>query len=431
MLKRWGLVVLTIWMAFGSVMLSQAAETKIDKVTVTFSYSSAPKAGSPIGDVTAKTSSNKFTIDSAGYTNDDEKWSLGDRPVVKVEMTAADGYRFAYTSSSHFSLSGGKAEFKKARISDSGRTLELEAYLKTVGGKLGEVSDLRWDETVARWDRMSEAASYEVALYRGSKSVTTVKIDGLSYDFSGYMDKEGDYKFRVRAVAKYDGKAGDWSEYSDEYYVDEEEAQYNDSRGTWMRNQYGWWYSYKGGGYPSSCWKNIDNSWYYFDRSGYMLTGWQQLDGKWYYLSGSGAMVTGWQYINNRWYYLNGDGTMRNGGWQYINGRWYYLEGSGAMLTGWQYINGRWYYLDGSGAMLTDWQYINGRWYYLDGSGAMLTNWQNINGRWYYLDGNGVMLTGWQDINGAWYCLDSNGAMYANTTTPDGYRVDASGRRIQ
>lgn len=64
-------------------------------------------------------------------------------------------------------------------------------------------------------------------------------------------------------------------------------------------------------------------------------------------------------------------------------------------------------------------------------SGAMLTGWLWLNNVWYYTDPSGAMLTGWQYINGKWYYLDpGNGAMYANTITPDGYQVDASGARI-
>ena len=44
------------------------------------------------------------------------------------------------------------------------------------------------------------------------------------------------------------------------------------------------------------------------------------------------------------------------------------------------------------------------------------------------------MLTGWQWIGGNCYYLDpqgqNEGALYRNTTTPDGYAVDAEGRWV-
>lgn len=59
---------------------------------------------------------------------------LGDRPRVKAVLEAADGYRFSYTTSSHFKLSGRGADFIKAKISDSGSTLNLECYLNQADG---------------------------------------------------------------------------------------------------------------------------------------------------------------------------------------------------------------------------------------------------------------------------------------------------------
>lgn len=55
--------------------------------------------------------------------------------------------------------------------------------------------------------------------------------------------------------------------------------------------------------------------------------------------------------------------------------------------------------------------------------------WQKINGKWYYFNQSGAMLTGWQEINGFYYYMDENGACLINTTTPDGHRLDESGRR--
>lgn len=405
-----------------------AATEKINTVKLSFTCDPVPKAGEAPGTVTAKTSSKEFTVKSAEYTNDVEVWSLGDRPRVKAVLEAADGYRFSYTTSSHFKLSGRGADFIKAKISDSGSTLNLECYLNQADGKPGTIQGLDWSGFRARWDKADEDVKhYEVRLYRNKNLVTTVTASGTSYDFRNEITRSGDYTFRVRSIAKYADRAGDWSGYSDENTVTERQVSNNGS-GSWVQNQYGWWYRYYNGGYPSNTWEKINNTWYYFNRDGYMLTGWQQINGSWYYLGSSGAMTRGWQAVSGRWYYMNGDGVMLTG-WQYLSGHWYYLDGSGAMLTGFQFINGRWYYLNSDGVMLTGWQFINGAWYYLDGSGAVLTGWQYINGRWYYMNDSGIMLTGWQFINGSWYYLDSSGAMYANQTTPDGYYVDGSGRR--
>ena len=115
-------------------------------------------------------------------------------------------------------------------------------------------------------------------------------------------------------------------------------------------------------------------------------------------------------------------------------------------LSGGQWIQdekGWWYKrLDGSYPK-NSWGYeaYNGKsyWYYFLDSGYMATGWIEVNGSKYYLFPNsdgwkGRMLTGWQWIDGNCYYLDSQGqnegALYRNTTTPDGYAVDAEGRWV-
>lgn len=51
---------------------------------------------------------------------------------------------------------------------------------------------------------------------------------------------------------------------------------------------------------------------------------------------------------------------------------------------------------------------------------------------WYYFGKDGYMLTGWQWINGKCYLLDiKTGMLYVNTTTPDGYKVNANGEWLE
>lgn len=405
-------------------MTAFAAE-KIDTVKVIFSCGETPKAGEAVGTVNARTTSREFTVDSAEYINGQSTWELGDRPEVKVSLSAAEGYRFTYTSKSRFKLSGCGAEFSRSKVEDNGVSLTLEVKFKQVEGTVDPPDGLEWDGSYALWSQVDDAKEYEVRLYRDKKQTATVNTRDTAYDFRDKITRGGDYTFRVRSISRFDRKAGQWSDYSDSNTFTDGGA-IDGLRGGWIQNQTGWWYRYNNGDYPTDCWKNINHEWYYFNGDGYMLNGWQQIDGHWYYLSGSGSMLTGWQFMNGKWYYLDESGAMLTD-WRYLNGRWYYLDGSGAMLTGWQFVNGNWYYLDGTGAMLTGWQHINGWWRYLEPYGAMAVGWKNLDGKWYYLDRNGVMLTGWQYINGHWYYLDAQGVMYAGRMTPDGYYVGADG----
>ncbi len=160
--------------------------------------------------------------------------------------------------------------------------------------------------------------------------------------------------------------------------------------GSWKQNATGWWYENSDGSYPTDQWQLINDKWYHFDNNGYMQTGWINIPSGWYYLEPDGSMVTGWKLVNSKWYYMNELGTMQTG-WVKVNNIWYYLNANGDMATGWVMSNGTWYYTNESGAMQTGWVEVNGKWYYLDESGAML----------------------------------------ANTTTPDGFKVDANGAWIQ
>ena len=66
-----------------------AAAERIDNARITFSYDQAPKAGEAPGTVAAATTSKEFTVESAKYANDTDRWTLGDRPEVTVILNAS------------------------------------------------------------------------------------------------------------------------------------------------------------------------------------------------------------------------------------------------------------------------------------------------------------------------------------------------------
>ena len=117
-------------------------------------------------------------------------------------------------------------------------------------------------------------------------------------------------------------------------------------------------------------------------------------------------------------------------GWVKTNGTWVFFKEDGTKATGWLKDNGTWYYLNAEGVMQTGWVKDNGTWYYLDGSGAMQKGWKYVGGQWYYLDGSGAMQTGWKYVGSHWYYLSGSGALLVNTTTPDGYKVNANGELV-
>ncbi|OOM76198.1 autolysin [Clostridium puniceum] len=64
---------------------------------------------------------------------------------------------------------------------------------------------------------------------------------------------------------------------------------------------------------------------------------------------------------------------------------------------------------------------------YVD-NGDLTLGWKLINNKWYFMNNNGIMQKGWVETNGNWYYSNDSGEMVSNTITPDGYKVDQSGK---
>lgn len=121
-----------------------------------------------------------------------------------------------------------------------------------------------------------------------------------------------------------------------------------------------------------------------------------------------------------------------DGSWEKVGENWRLKQKDGNYAKSqWAYIDNKWYLIDGNCNMRIGWQLVNGKWYYLNADGSMANGWILLNGIWYWLDPTGEMVTGWKWINEKCYYFDSSGAMWYNTTTPDGYFVDADGAWVQ
>ena len=124
--------------------------------------------------------------------------------------------------------------------------------------------------------------------------------------------------------------------------------------------------------------------------------------------------------------YQRANGSFAKAEWEPINGTWYHFDENGYMQTGWLNLDGTWYYLNADGSMAKD-TWIGT--YYVGDSGAwVIEGWQQSGYGWWYQRANGTYpASEWEQINGIWYYFDANGYMLADTTTPDGYYVDANG----
>ena len=149
-----------------------------------------------------------------------------------------------------------------------------------------------------------------------------------------------------------------------------------------------------------------------------IIMGWSQNeDGDWMYGTEEGYLNDGWHQVDGgkTWFYFNEDGTAKQSEWWQDGSTWYWFNSNCGAAVGWAKIDGDWYYFKGNNAMKTGWEKVEGSWYYMNSSGKMVTGWCQINGTWYY------------------FSKESNalGQMLANTTTPDGYKVDANGALVE
>jgi len=116
------------------------------------------------------------------------------------------------------------------------------------------------------------------------------------------------------------------------------------------------------------------------------------------------------------------------GEWKRDSAGWTYLDAEQCIVTNkWISDQGKWYLVNQNGKMVTGWQMVDNKWYLFATDGSMLAGWQYVNNKWYFMKPDGTMVTGWLLVNGKYYYLDISGMLLTNTTTPDGYQVNADG----
>ena len=186
----------------------------------------------------------------------------------------------------------------------------------------------------------------------------------------------------------------------------------------------------------------------YYVENGQLSKGWKSINAKsedskegthkvWIYVSQTGEVQTGWVQDNGSWYYLSeltgeqkGIGLMQKGFLE-VNKTFYYFDESGAMKENqWFQTTEGWYYADKSGAVKVDeWFQVGNKWYVASGKGTILTNvFITYQDEVYHFNTSGEMAANeWFEVNGGWFYASKSGAILRNTTTPDGYYVNANG----
>ena len=186
----------------------------------------------------------------------------------------------------------------------------------------------------------------------------------------------------------------------------------------------------------------------YYVENGQLTKGWKSINAKsedskegthkvWIYVSQTGEVQTGWVQDNGSWYYLSeltgeqkGIGLMQKGFLE-VYKTFYYFDESGAMKENqWLQTKDGWYYADKSGALKVDeWFQVGNKWYVASGKGTILTNvFITYQDEVYHFNASGEMSENeWFEVNGGWFYASKSGAILRNTTTPDGYYVNANG----
>lgn len=397
-IKRYILYPVVCMVFMMCMMMSAGAATddeEITKVTLTVTADVGTDSGSNTLNVTADNS--RFQIKSFDFIGGN--WKPGEKPKVKVVLTAAEGYTFSSRMTAGRVTVKNTGTCKSVKRIDQGDSLEVTIELKAVPGTLGTIDDAYWMDAPlgkAKWDEAKRASAYQVKLYYKDSVIKTVDKTTVNYfDFYSYMTKPGTYYFKVRAIPRNSSEStytdtGEWVN-SNELYIENEKtapvygqnpSNNQGSPGTtspgasspgqggvvssnagWLSDGKGWRYRDNGGAIVSNNWSLIDNKWYFFDMAGYMETGWQQKSGRYYYFTVNGDMVTGWLEDNKKWYYLGGDGAMVTG-WVPHGGEWYYTNMDGAMAYGWTNVDKKWYYFNLSNGIMmkntiVDNKYIN------------------------------------------------------------------------
>ena len=314
----------------------------------------------------------------------------------------------------------------------------------------GECPQNSWVKIGSDW--------YYTGANHGDVSTGWIKVDGKHY----YMGNDGILKtglFQVSGknyIADDNGvcKESSWVQFGGDWYLTDSSCA---CRTGWAMDK-GKWYYLNEGGDMATGWITPDGKTsYYLDDSGAMATSWKKIDGKWYFFDQSGAVVTGWRFDNGMWFYLDpSTGAMKanelfNDGkndyiakangicpvddWVKLGGSWYRTNGSCAVRTGWYQVDGAWYYSTSDGKMVEDTTFTDskGNKYIASASGACPANaWIKWNGDWYFTADSCALRFGWVQYKSDWYYLDkADGHMLADTTTPDGYKVDANGKWVK
>lgn len=291
--------------------LSARAQEKINSVSIRIEIEDFDEEGRP--EVTASTKNEHYTVGSIESAY--EQFSSGDSYVI--ELYADDGYYFNITRSDKIHLNGLGADFIKASRQDNGSNLILTVRLKNMEQYVGEIEDAKWEKDgFASWEETYGAQTYLLDFHNEKGRSKRVETCGTTYDFRPFMQRPGDYSYRVRPLSS-TRKTGDWieagsitidepaAEKNRQIFQLEKDVSYKDNVVTpanevivyknigWQETEDGrYWYRNQDASYPQNMWMQENDAWYYFDGDGYCKAGeYFTYGGYDYYFNEDGQMI--------------------------------------------------------------------------------------------------------------------------------------------
>ena len=197
--------------------------------------------------------------------------------------------------------------------------------------------------------------------------------------------------------------------------------------GGWTRDESGnKKYRKPDGSFVSGGWLRVDDESYYMDENGVMLTDTITPDGIYVNINGEKTnYIPGWYQDEGGWHYIMKNGYYAGATWiQDTDGKWYYINIGTYMET--DDITPDGYYVDANGVWDGNASTINNK---VNLGPGVSKGWEPVDTGWKFKQEDGSYLTNsWkQDTNGKGYYHNEDGWMLKDTTTPDGFYVDADG----
>ena len=180
------------------------------------------------------------------------------------------------------------------------------------------------------------------------------------------------------------------------------------------------------GSFVTGGWLRVDDESYYMDDNGVMLKDTITPDGKYVNINGEKTnYIPGWYQDEGGWHYIMKNGYYAGATWiQDTDGKWYYINIGTYMET--DDITPDGYYVDANGVWDGNASTINNK---VNLGPGVSKGWEPVDTGWKFKQEDGTYLTNsWkQGQDGKWYYLNEDGWMLKDTTTPDGFYVDADG----